>query len=340
MNNKLSSRFDALDGIRGVLAIAVVVYHLGQHRNIDFINKAWISVDAFYILSGFVISFFYKDKISNGLSLVGFMSIRLRRLYPIYFIGLLIAVTYPPMLFLESSDGVNYLLIKQFLLALLLIPDIGINSVTKYNILFPLNDPAWSLFFEIFVNILFFYWVRYESTIKIQFVIAVSLLIYGLSAYYSGFHGGWSADNILTGFPRVVYHFSIGVLISRYVNSSKKFSSTTLLLIMMLLFISFVIKTSMVTAFSLFVICPLLVFVGCKIKVNHSMVSVCNWLGLISYPIYITHYPLMRLFDNMAVNDTFEYILLSTVLSVLLATLFSKLEILIRNRISKTTKLA
>jgi peptidoglycan/LPS O-acetylase OafA/YrhL len=343
MQNKTNHRFDALDGIRGILAITVVIYHLGQHKNLDFINKAWISVDAFYILSGFVIAFFYGKKIEDGLSLREFMSLRLQRLYPIYFIGLLIAIAYPPPFLQVTHNEINLTFIKQFFLALLLIPDLETNPNTYNKILFPLNDPAWSLFFEIIVNVLFYFWVKNKKYINPSMTIGVPLFLYGLSAYLSssGFHGGWSSDNFMTGFPRVIYHFSIGVFISTLFNKNSKFKTNapSSIVILLILLISFFIKNSAITSVSLIIICPLLIFTGSFLAVQNPFKITCSWLGAISYPIYITHYPLMRFFDEIIITrNPIIYILISTISCIILATFLSKLEIEIRKRLTSIIK--
>jgi peptidoglycan/LPS O-acetylase OafA/YrhL len=85
-------RFDLLDGLRGLAAIAVMVHHFTQHNGLHWLGGAWVAVDLFFILSGFVIAHSYGIKLLAGMPLRQFLLIRLNRLGPLYFFGLLIGL--------------------------------------------------------------------------------------------------------------------------------------------------------------------------------------------------------------------------------------------------------
>src|SRR5476649_797527 len=87
-----STRFDLLDGLRGVAAIAVMLHHYTQHTGWDWFGGAWVAVDLFFVLSGFVIAHSYSKKILNGISFRDFTSVRLVRLAPLYLLGLALGV--------------------------------------------------------------------------------------------------------------------------------------------------------------------------------------------------------------------------------------------------------
>ena len=59
-------RYEILDGLRGVAAVLVVLFHLletysgGQAHQI--INHGYLAVDFFFVLSGFVIGYAYDDR--------------------------------------------------------------------------------------------------------------------------------------------------------------------------------------------------------------------------------------------------------------------------------------
>ena len=63
---KSKPRFEVLDGLRGVAAIIVVIFHLFEvfsESPIDqIINHGYLAVDFFYVLSGFVIGYAYDDR--------------------------------------------------------------------------------------------------------------------------------------------------------------------------------------------------------------------------------------------------------------------------------------
>ena len=70
----------AIDGLRAVAVIAVMLYHLG----FDWIPGGFLGVDLFFVISGYVITRLLLDSIqrSGGLDLRAFYFARIRRLLP------------------------------------------------------------------------------------------------------------------------------------------------------------------------------------------------------------------------------------------------------------------
>ena len=65
---KLNHRFIFLDGLRGIAAVVVVIFHFSQDGNIrQLFPSAPIAVDLFFCLSGFVIAWAYYQKLSTGM---------------------------------------------------------------------------------------------------------------------------------------------------------------------------------------------------------------------------------------------------------------------------------
>jgi peptidoglycan/LPS O-acetylase OafA/YrhL len=75
-----STHIPAIDGLRALAVIAVVLYHLG----IDWIPGGFLGVDLFFVISGYVITRLILDSIesANGLDLKEFYAARVRRLLP------------------------------------------------------------------------------------------------------------------------------------------------------------------------------------------------------------------------------------------------------------------
>ena len=63
-------RFDILDGLRGVAALMVVVFHLSEVFSYDpvykHLNHGFLAVDFFFVLSGFVIGYAYDERMKEG----------------------------------------------------------------------------------------------------------------------------------------------------------------------------------------------------------------------------------------------------------------------------------
>ena len=313
--------YELLDGLRGVAALLVICYHifegfatspLDQH-----FNHGYMAVDFFFILSGFVIGYAYDDRWKTTLTLKGFFKRRLIRLHPMVIMGALLgAVSYC----IQGSvkwDGTQVpftmvliaLLLNLFLLPV--VPGTGAD-VRGNNEMYPLNGPSWSLFFEYIGNILYALFIRKFSTRALTVLVIAaaaglaSFVIFNLSGY--GHLGvGWSMIdyNLLGGFLRLMFSFSVGLLMSRIfkpVNVKGAFWICSAVLAVLFtvphlggadrLWIN-----GLYESVCAIVIFPMLVWLGASGKTTDKATStVCKFLGDISYPLYVVHYPLMYLF--------------------------------------------
>src|SRR5580692_3274314 len=91
-------RLVALDGARGLSALAVAFFHFD--RNV-WPAHGYLAVDLFFLLSGYVIAGAYETRLQRGSGLGWFFGVRMARLYPIYLFGTLIGlacylVAHPP----------------------------------------------------------------------------------------------------------------------------------------------------------------------------------------------------------------------------------------------------
>jgi len=75
-----STHIPAIDGLRAIAVISVVLYHLG----ISWIPGGFLGVDLFFVISGYVITRLILDSIesANGLDIKEFYAARVRRLFP------------------------------------------------------------------------------------------------------------------------------------------------------------------------------------------------------------------------------------------------------------------
>jgi peptidoglycan/LPS O-acetylase OafA/YrhL len=82
----------AIDGLRAVAVIAVMLYHLG----FSWIPGGFLGVDLFFVISGYVITRLLLDSIqrSGGLDLRAFYKARIRRLFPPLVFMIFVTVIY------------------------------------------------------------------------------------------------------------------------------------------------------------------------------------------------------------------------------------------------------
>ena len=313
--------YELLDGLRGVAALLVICYHifegfatspLDQH-----FNHGYMAVDFFFILSGFVIGYAYDDRWKTTLTLKGFFKRRLIRLHPMVIMGALLgAVSYC----IQGSvkwDGTQVpftmvliaLLLNLFLLPV--VPGTGAD-VRGNNEMYPLNGPSWSLFFEYIGNILYALFIRKFSTRALTVLViaaAAGLASFGISnlSGYGHLGVGWSMIdyNLLGGFLRLMFSFSVGLLMSRIFKPAKvKGAFWICSAVLAVLFtVPHLGGTDRLWINGLYesvcaiVIFPALVWLGASGKTTYKVTStVCKFLGDISYPLYVVHYPLMYLF--------------------------------------------
>ncbi len=150
--------FELLDGLRGVAAIVVVIFHFMEFVYTDytknFIGHGFLAVDFFFCLSGFVIGYAYDERIGKT-GIWQFFKSRLIRLHPLVLVGSLLGL----LAFLYYSFkapgpshniftiGVTFLG-SIFMIPLPIMPERGYST-------FGFNAPAWSLFFEYLINIIY-----------------------------------------------------------------------------------------------------------------------------------------------------------------------------------------
>ena len=327
----LVHRFTALDGLRGICAIAVMIYHFSGHNGLNYLPGAWVAVDLFFVLSGFVIAHSYGPKILGGLSFKGFILSRLIRLAPMYMVGLMLGV----FAAIQATTVSSLQIVKIALLGVFLIPYDG-NIAWPFGFdfvrgsIFPLNDPAWSLFFELFVNVAFFYFALNFRRIYIFPLVVVAYMAFiALTLATRQINGGWAWDDMYLGFPRVIATFFCGVLIYGFKPKIKPSISIALSVLIVLLFIVSSAKVAFLN--SLFLV-PLTVLFLSVIYVGGTAKLVCNFLGEISYPLYIVHFPIFRFLYPMiaGVTSPLMQIFLVSIFTIALSYALSRFDVAVR----------
>lgn len=209
--------YDALDLLRGVAALVVCLYHVAFlfMDNRLLFDSGFLCVDMFFMLSGFVIAANYDRKIAAGQSLRQFAIDRLARLYPLFAlttaIGFL-AVNAQQFAKFGLVDGDK--VIATLLANLMMIPSFF--APWDVRSVFPFNGATWSIFFELWVNILFFLAWRQLDTKRLRVLVAASgLALIGSSLAFGTLDLGWGRANFGHGFIRVMFSFFLGVLIFR-----------------------------------------------------------------------------------------------------------------------------
>lgn len=296
--------FEILDGLRGVAALAVVIFHFMEWVYADpaqnFIGHGFLAVDFFFCLSGFVIGYAYDDRIGK-MGLRAFFTSRIIRLHPLVIIGSvlgLLAFLFDPFGGQPESYSTGKILLA-FLCSLLLIPFPAIAD-RSFN-LFSFNAPSWSLFWEYVANIVYaFVLCRLKRSYLVVLAILSAVAICWV-AYRSGnLLGGWSGPTFWDGGARISYSFLAGLLIFRYnwiIKNRLGFMGLSVLL--SLAFIMPSTSWNWITEpLVVLLYFPLLIALGAGATLQPVMHKACVFSGKISYPLYMTHYAVLWMFGN------------------------------------------
>lgn len=329
-----------LDGLRGVAALLVVWYHIfegfqfaGNKPVIDFINHGYLAVDFFFILSGFVVGYAYDNRWGKTLTLGGFFRRRLIRLQPMVCMGAVIGAASFLLSGMERWDGTHatlWLTFLAFVCGCLMLPALpGMPREVRGNgEMFPLNGPCWSLFFEYVGNIVYALFIRRLSTrllALLSFALCCALAWFAVTdqSGYGSIGVGWTVDrtNILGGSLRMLCPFTMGLLLSRifkpihYARGAFWTSAALLLIIFHVPYIhsdGALSLNGMFEAACIIAVFPLVVWYAASGKTTDiASTRICRFLGDISYPLYIVHYPLMYAF-YMWLIKTRQYTLYET----------------------------
>lgn len=320
--------YNILDGLRGIAALTVVCFHLFEAfatSHLDQrINHGYLAVDFFFILSGFVVGYAYDDRWKK-MTVAEFLKRRFIRLHPMVVMGAVIGAV---MFYFQgcsvwdvSTVSISMLLVATLLNALL-IPATPGSEIRGLGEMYPLNGPSWSLFFEYIGNILYAFVIRKLPTRALS--VLVLLAGCGLAAFavwgpLGDICVGFAMDgvNMTGGSLRLLFAFSAGLLLSRVfkpIHIKGAFWICSLAVVALLsvpriggsehLWMNGLYDTVCAVVFF-----PLLVYLGASGKTTDKITTrVCKFLGDISYPLYMVHYPFIYLYYAWVKNEnlTFE----------------------------------
>lgn len=319
------SHYEILDGLRGVASILVVAFHVlesytGGDRFVQIINHGYLAVDFFFLLSGFVVAYAYDDRWGK-MTLWDFCKRRLIRLQPMIIMGSIIGAA----LFYLQTSGIFPLISQTSVWKMLLVMVVGFTliplpismDIRGWQEMHPLNGPAWSLFFEYIANLLYALVIRKlskKALAVLVFLFACLLVHYLLMGPTGDLIGGWSLNEaqLNVGFTRLLFPFFAGVLLCRMGKLIRIKGAFWLCSLVIVIILSVpriggsahLWMNGLYESFSIIILFPLIISIGAGSEIkNRKSIKACKFLGDISYPLYITHYPLIYIYTAWVADN-------------------------------------
>ena len=334
-------RYEILDGLRGVAALMVVIFHLFETYSkgaaFQIVNHGYLAVDFFFVLSGFVVGYAYDDR-WDKMTTWGFFKRRLTRLHPMVIAGTLVGAAlffFSGNAFPQTQEVELWKFALCLVMGLLIIPCGTGLDIRGWGELNSFNGPVWTLTLEYIGNVLYAFVLRRLPKIALAILCACcAFFTLDLTLGWDVFKffpdgpqyniiGGWSlsAQQIYIAFTRLLYPFLCGLLISRILPSHRSENNPSGspihlkggfwwcgLAIVALLAMPCIggkqgVADGLYQALCILLLFPVIVLAGAGSKTTDARsTAVCKWLGGISYPIYITHYPLIYMQMDWAVQ--------------------------------------
>lgn len=303
----MKNRIEQLTGLRFFAALLVFVSHIQWSNSLDIyqkiFNEGYVGVSFFFILSGFILSLSYKDKISCGIiSFKRYLFLRFARLTPLHL------ATCFPFVILAAYKG-DFSVIKLFFNVTYL------QSFVPYSgVYFSFNAPSWSLSNEMFFYICFFPLALislkklFINTISLGSIIVIAAFVVTVTIGSGVFWGSNSFAHwlfyIFPGFR--VLEFLVGMILYEIWNRGIRLRAIFIPISYIVLFTSMYFASKVPEAFrmSLFYLPASALFLYSHLTSNSVVnkfysTKIMALLGNASFAFYLIHQPLIGLFNRV-----------------------------------------
>jgi peptidoglycan/LPS O-acetylase OafA/YrhL len=287
-----------LDGLRGIAALCVAIFHGGIiFGGRPLLPRAYLAVDFFFLLSGVVVAYAYEARLLLG-NRFEYLQTRVIRLYPMIIVGAVLGISV-----IATSPGARelptWIIGVMFLLAALCLPLLKPDVFPGTSSITPVNGPSWSLFFEIFINVVYGFIAKRLTTKLLITIVIVSLVAESIGIFrFQNASFGVQVSEFWWGFARVAFPFFAGVLIRRITaGGGIRTPQVAPALLAILLLLTFAIPadglaTAVVDLADIAIVYPGVIILAMEERSSGSQSRILVGLGLLSYPLYIIHLPI------------------------------------------------
>ncbi|MEP6867530.1 MAG: acyltransferase, partial [Novosphingobium sp.] len=289
------ARLYMLDGIRGIAAIEVVIFHAQiVFGGFSLFNRGYLCVDLFFILSGFVLTLSAEPRMKSGLTAIQFFRARIVRLWPMVVIGLILGTAV--MLAGHQTQGLALLILA----GALSIPALW-HNVDPQPSMFPVNSPQWSIYAELIANLAHGLVLRRLNNFGLVAVIVLSgaALALLVPARTNLGIGAFNFD-VLAVLPVIFASYTIGVLLARNFNPAKLWSGVPWWFALMLPTLILLglsasgLDWPLGDLLAIMVLLPAAFWLATKVAAPLGARKWLAALGDMSFPLYAVHFPIMQ----------------------------------------------
>lgn len=296
----------SLEGLKGVLACVIALFvhygHFYPQRGYPkymsyfpfLISYGWLAVELYFMISGFGMNLGYGIKLQQGkIGLKEYLGKRLRKIYPMYFIALIVTTMLQIMHAVQNGETLRYknLDIYHFFLHVFLL------QTGLFEVDWPYFGPSWFLS-VLYVCYIYFYLVENKVKSKMAYIVGIICAIAGILS-------GWNMLILNVLIFRGIASFSVGVILGEIYKSKEKYNSKLLgyFFLGVLVLLYFIWRkwgdnvVGNIQLLFIIIVGPMLIWVCLFVPFVKKLLSckIMVWLGSISMGIYLWHFPIQCL---------------------------------------------
>ncbi len=295
-----SRSFHILDVLRGLAAMSVITLHYPQAFTPFIASGAYLAVDLFFVMSGFVLARAYDVRLRDGMGGKAFIATRLIRLYPFYLLALALGIVELAYYYRNDHLTAEIMLSGLFNVVMVPSPPVGI----PYQPLFPANFVAWTLSFELLANAVYGFGFRFLTVKRLKMITGISgLILFALVLIRGNLNGGAYWPDAHLAAIRVTFSFFVGVLIHR-AREGERLAALSSVNVPQVIIIAFTVGAlgspippawrGIFDAACVLFLFPLIVAASVGRNPVPSR-GISAFLGEISYPIYVLQIPIFTI---------------------------------------------
>lgn len=306
-----------LTGLRGFAALMVLFYHIRSGMTgfladeaISVLAQGYLAVDLFFVLSGFVLWWTYGGEFRDrGVRAAPhFIVRRFARIFPLHIAILSAMALFAAALIVSGRDPGDHYSFAELPAHYLLVQNWGFGDRLAWN------DPAWSISTEWAAYLLLAGiggWLTRLPRGAWSFPLLVVVMAASLGWWFGSTGRAGIGDDIpATGLLRCLVGFGIGILLCQWWTAQRERPHGTAIIHATALGLAGVAALLLVVAGSQPAAVPLIMTAVVILALQASTARqpllsgrIAQWLGDISYAVYLSHFFLWTLFKLFFVDD-------------------------------------